>query len=770
MSYCYFFLVSMWGCTENKKMEDSVWEDSGTAQDTSEVDVMEPADSPDDSGSVDPTEGISEEWMFGEDTVRIEVEEQDGLRQYQMYSTHPQRDNGLTERLFSEEAGDPILRSGRLLTDALFAMAVHEAKENAVSQIQDAAFQNIKDCECFQTGELWNWVWTRDIAYATELGLAWLDTDRAKNSLLIKTSARKSGGGLEIIQDTGTGGSWPVSTDRVTWVRGAMAVLQHSDDQEFRDTLISVLQNTAETDRQYVYDARDGLYFGETSFLDWREQTYPVWVQNNPAQIAMSKSLSTNLNHLYLLRALESLTSEDHQSQALADAIDSHFWTGTFYSSFKTTELNSAPTHQQDLLATALAVLDLGTHPEALAQYPHSTVGAPVIFPQQQLTPIYHNRAIWPFVSSYAILAARKADNGAVFDANWNSIVRGAALNLSHMENLEWQTGKNWVEDGIYSGPVVNSRRQLWSVAGFLGAVVHGVFGLTKENGEWTADPVVPGDWFSEDATLTIDGTTFSIGANRLSSGNITMADESDWTNLYSAAIPSVSLSGTGDAVTLSFSSDEDARYHIYRDGLQVASDVTSPWTDNADYSACYAVVAELAHRSPASGPLCWWGDNYTRIQTIPISSFAVTGGEFSENHGRPHYENWGESSHHMQTEVVPNHTGAHYLQLVYGNGANGVDSGITAAVKRVTVTDSSGAEVLSASFVMPQLGAWDSWGDSNLVPVTLQAGESYTVVITDGLNMSYFAHYTDFVQAGGGSSSYNYVNIAEMKLLFMRE
>ena len=87
-------------------------------------------------------------------------------------------------------------------TDALFAMAVHEAKENAVSQIQDGAFQNVKNCECFQTGELWNWVWTRDIAYATELGLAWLDTERAKNSLLIKTSARKSGGGSEIIQDS----------------------------------------------------------------------------------------------------------------------------------------------------------------------------------------------------------------------------------------------------------------------------------------------------------------------------------------------------------------------------------------------------------------------------------------------------------------------------------------------------------------------------------------------------------------------------------------
>ena len=83
------------------------------------------------------------------------------------------------------------------------------------------------------------------------------------------------------------------------------------------------------------------------------QQTYPSWMQNNPALIGMSKSLSTNLNHLHLLRALEALTGEDHQSTDLAEAIDAHFWTGSSYSSFKTTELHPTPTHQQDLLATS---------------------------------------------------------------------------------------------------------------------------------------------------------------------------------------------------------------------------------------------------------------------------------------------------------------------------------------------------------------------------------------------------------------------------------
>ena len=68
-------------------------------------------------------------------------------------------------------------------------------------------FQKPVACDCYQTGELWNWVWTRDIGYAVDLGLKHLDTERSWNSLWCKTAERKMGGGRKIIQDTGTAGS-----------------------------------------------------------------------------------------------------------------------------------------------------------------------------------------------------------------------------------------------------------------------------------------------------------------------------------------------------------------------------------------------------------------------------------------------------------------------------------------------------------------------------------------------------------------------------------
>src|SRR5690606_32382395 len=133
--------------------------------------------------------------------------------------------------------GAPSIRTGSDLFDALHALAVEEARENAVSAVRDYAFDDgnpvaCGDEGCFETGRLWNYVWTRDTAYSVDLGLAAIDPLRARNSLLFKLSERRGGGGLEIVQDTGTGGSWPVSTDRVAWALGAEALLAWLDGPE----------------------------------------------------------------------------------------------------------------------------------------------------------------------------------------------------------------------------------------------------------------------------------------------------------------------------------------------------------------------------------------------------------------------------------------------------------------------------------------------------------------------------------------------------------
>ena len=78
------------------------------------------------------------------------------------------------------------------------------------------------------------------------------------------------------------------------------------------------------------------------------------------------------------------------------------------------------------------------------------------------------------------------------------------------------------------------------------------------------------------------------------------------------------------------------------------------------------------------------------------------------------------------------------------------------------------GVLVAEGPVVMPHQGAWSTWADSSFVPATLVAGQEVTVTIGDGFNMSYLEHYRPYVAGnGGGGGGYNYVNVAELKLLF---
>jgi hypothetical protein len=166
------------------------------------------------------------------------------LRTYALSTTAMLRDGRPgSPRTVVERASWPTVRTRNDLFDALYALAVEETRENAVDAIRDGAFDEGRPYTCpaggcFETGRLWTYAWTRDTSYAMDLGLGLMDPTRARNSLEFTLSERRGGGGLEFVQDTGTGGSWPVSSDRVVWALGAVATLAHLDGdarRAFRD-------------------------------------------------------------------------------------------------------------------------------------------------------------------------------------------------------------------------------------------------------------------------------------------------------------------------------------------------------------------------------------------------------------------------------------------------------------------------------------------------------------------------------------------------------
>lgn len=620
-------------------------------------------------------------WQDGADTASVVVSGSDACaRTYELSTTAPLRDSFPDNpRTFAETAGQPVVRTKNDMFDALYALAIEESREASVDSISDFAFNGGQPIPCpsggcFETGRLWTYVWTRDTSYSVALGLGRLDPLRSRNSLEFKTSTWRDGTRLEIVQDTGSGGSWPVSTDRVVWALGAWELLKYLGGDErtaFRAKTREALENTIERDRLAVYDARSGLYRGEQSFLDWREQTYPGWTATDTAQIAMSKSLSTNVLHLRALEIASALATEEGDMAAgqryagwadeLRSAIRTRLWLDDdkLFGTFVTTELDGAPARRFDLLGSALAVLSgAATAQQAadiVAGYPHLPKGPAVIWPQQQDTPIYHNRAIWPFVTAYWLKAAASVENAEAIDNAVRSLVRGAAMNLSNMENFEAVTGANWLDEGVTSGPVVNSQRQLWSVAGYLSMVEDVVFGLeatqtglrflpkiTREmrrtffagaesialsnlryRGKRVAVKVSLPPADSDNGVLAVSGvrlngveigtdlvaeTTLAadnlfeitLAAGSPAASGIKLVDEAmaaDYRNVFGPRTPSITgLAIVGDRVQVSWEgageAAGDVTFNVYRDGEIIAGDLAGSTSSLVDAgSAAHATT-----------------------------------------------------------------------------------------------------------------------------------------------------------------------------------
>lgn len=752
-------------------------------------------------------------------------------------------------RRVAELPGGPRLRTGNALFDGLFALAVEEAGEDGVEQITDGQFNDGRaiPCHCYETGAKWHYVWTRDISYAVDLGLGLLDPARALNSLRFKRSGLRGAPvasevetPLFVAQDTGSGGSWPVSTDRVVWIHAAMGLLgalPPADAASFEPELRRIARDTLGQDRAYAYDPQAGLYRGETSFLDWREQNYPAWTRSDTRYIAASYALSTNVLHYAALRDAASLerragsaqsAAYDREADELRQRINERFWQADrgLYASYLGPDL--APAAAYDLLGTALAVLDGVADARhagaALARYPQTAAGPPVLWPQQPGVAIYHNRALWPFVTAYALAAARQARDPARMTAFAESLIRGAALALSNVENFEYLTQQTEFEDGPLSGPVINSPRQLWSVAGYVGTVVRELFGVRLQPDGVEIAPALPGalatelfapraqialenvlaggrrlnvrlrlpeHWAADDlleaGTIAVDGVTLDgrrlpppvagDAGNEIDVELVARPGRPSSAPLLAAADPHAPTAAerraliapptpelasgwrAGAVVRLRIAGIEpDGRWHVYRDGLPRASGAAGePFEDRvADphRTACYAATAQAADGGLESLPspeLCLAGTDSRRIFAAASDALASPDAHPLAARGAERlYLDWGAPAERLVLSFTPAASGWHRLVLRYGNASGPVNTGITAAVKRVSVSCAGNRTAASGAIVMPHLPE-GTFGHSTGFAFEARRSRPCRIVISDGFNMSYLDHFTLYTGGRGG-------------------
>ena len=355
--------------------------------------------------------------------------------------------------------------------------------------------KNIEEDGTFRTGEKWSGVWTRDISYSAILSLAHLEPEVVKTSLMKKVD-RKG----RIIQDTGTGGAWPCSTDREVWAIAAWEVFLETGDYAWLRQVYPIIRRSLEDDLETAYNPESGLFRGESSFIDWRQQSYPQWMQ--PVDIAQSECLGTNavfyrafdvMAHMAKMLGSSKKSDERKFSQraaSLKQAINDKFWLEEegYYAQYRYGRNAKVLSPRAETLGESLCILwgiaSADQAREILGNVPVYEYGPVIFTPQISSQQSYHNNAIWPFVTSFWGKAAAQTGNRTALMHAIASNERAAAAFGSHMENLV-------ASDGT-TETLLDSPRQLWSIAGHIGLFREALLGIHYDTDGIHFQPCVP--------------------------------------------------------------------------------------------------------------------------------------------------------------------------------------------------------------------------------------------------------------------------------------
>lgn len=349
---------------------------------------------------------------------------------------------------------------------------------------------DVNEAGLMTAGVNWDGCWTRDTAYAMMLGACFTLPEACKTSLESRVRDGK------ILQDTGTGGGWPISTDRVTWAEAAWIYYCTTGDADWLAWSADILQSTLEQDER-ILQRHGELFAGETSFIDWREQSYPDWME--PADIGASFSLSTNVMHSVAQRVLglmlhklgreEESAEWKKKSQLLRTDIQQKFWNTATRQYGMIRTLDGHLDERTDALGSALCVLSgiaCEHAQETLNGVPQSPFGTPAFSPYKSSQPdSYHNRSIWPFVEALMLMAQVNQHDVAGANRSMANLLRAALLFGSNKENFQAVTGE--AKDTIQ-----NSDGQLWSAAAMQSILFYALFGMRFDNGNLVFTPCVP--------------------------------------------------------------------------------------------------------------------------------------------------------------------------------------------------------------------------------------------------------------------------------------
>jgi hypothetical protein len=561
-----------------------------------------------------------------------------------------------------------------------------------------------------------------------------------------------------IIQDTGSGGAWPVSSDRTTWSLAAWEIYKVTGDQKWLKTAYSIIKNTLEDDDKTLRSEQTGMFRGESSFLDWREQTYPKWMSNK--DISVSQNLGTNVVHYQahiILSEMATILGEPNEiylkrANKIKEGINKHLWMNDqgYYAQYLygRTYLTKSP--KFEALGEALSILfDVADKHQAtsiIENSPLTEFGTTCIYPQISGIPPYHNNGIWPFVQSYWNLAAAKSGNEKVLNHGLAAIYRAGALFLSNYENFV-------ADNGDYIGTEINSNRMLWSMAGNM-AMVHRVFmGMSFAPNGLNFNPVIPKTYPGTKSLTNFKYRNAILNITVKGYGNKVSSIKLDDKNLEKAFIPA-DIEGIHQIEIIMANNDFSSgkvnyvknkfslptpqtkyneskiswpvvngavSYLVIKNGVFQKSTNTNSIEVSNHHFAEFMVIAvdEYGIESFASEPIMIYPNSdkiiietekYSKISKKPYSNYSGNGFvEISASKNRT-----------ISFPVKINLAGQYRFDIRYANGTGPWNTDNNCAIRSLYVNNN-----YNGVLVFPQRGIdeWSDWGYSNNREISLNKG-----------------------------------------------
>ena len=497
------------------------------------------------------------------------------------------------------------------MMEAVYNLSMEETLLN----IHDGLYGDV-----FWTGTNWKKVWTRDTAMSVQYSLSWLFPEQTLNSIKEKIL-----GGEEIPkiweEDTGTGGSYPTSVDRVIMMIACWSLYEVTGDESVLELGYEVTKNTLEQDYHNIYDEASGLFKGETGGLDHRSKTYPDWMdeaeEDSIVNIGESKAGNVNIifaQALNLMAKSGTILGKDEAEiadwqakyEALKQTINDRLWLDHrgMYASWEYPEYMGSPVADKvDVIANGYALMfDIASDEQKqqiMENYPMVVYGADTVWPQKngrRGAAIDHNRGVWPGWEAALMIGSKENGNYQVAEEVFKSCIRVAGMSLSNKELMNFQTGEG-----------VGSNRQLWSIAATLAGYYRLLFGMNYSTEGVTFNPYVPA-WMEGPYTL-------SNYAYRDAILNITVEGNGD--TLESIIVNDVvkpldyvlptDASGTYNIKLIVSDSGNRSKYHFEADSFAVSPDMPV-LNEAADGTLTWEEDSELTYR-------LWTGSEYVPVE-----------------------------------------------------------------------------------------------------------------------------------------------------------